>query len=72
MKRRCDGQNGRKIWTVNFASSGLQTIRDQTIKKDGLIIICGGQDIADIDDSMPDLTTEGDEDAYSLHVNSKA
>ena len=40
---------------------------DPTIKKDGLIIY-GGQDIADIDDSMPDLTAEGDEDAYSLLI----
>ena len=30
---------------------------DSTIKKDGLIIY-GGQDIADIDDSIPDLTAK--------------
>ena len=38
-----------------------------TIKKDRLIIY-SNQDIADIDDSMPDLTAEGDEDAYSLLI----
>ena len=40
---------------------------DPTVKKDGLIIY-GGQEIADIDDSIPDLTAEGDEDVYSLLI----
>ena len=38
-------------------------ITDPDLKKDGLIIY-GGQDIADLEDSLPDPPTQEDDDAY--------
>ena len=39
-------------------------LADPSIKKDGLIIY-GGQHIADLEDTIPDLPLEEDEDVYS-------
>ena len=39
-------------------------IEDPQLKKDGLIIIYGGQEIADLDDSIPDPILEGEQNEY--------
>ena len=39
-------------------------LADPSIKKDGLIIY-GGQHITDLEDTIPDLPLEEDEDIYS-------
>ena len=53
LTQRTDGINGRKILNLNFVFFG---IHDPEMKKDGLIIY-GGRDIGDLEDSLPDVET---------------
>ena len=43
-------------------------IEDPQLQKDGLLIY-GGQEIADLDDSIPDPTLEGEQNVYTCLIN---
>ena len=66
LTRRTDRINGRKILNLNFVF--FFGIHDPEIKKDGLIIY-GGRDIADLEDSLPDVeTTDPPTDDYKKFI----